>query len=280
MRIALCNEVVRELDFPAQCALAAALGYDGLEIAPFTLSDEPHRIPAARRAELARIASDHGVAITGLHWLLVTPEGLSITSPDARVRTRTLDVMRGLIGLCSDLGGRILVHGSPGQRAINPGQTREDARNLAKDCFTAIAKEAEQAGVVYCIEPLAAAETELINTVEEAAAMVEEIGSAAVRTMIDCCAAGLSEAEPPHALIGRWLPGDHIAHVHLNDPNRRGPGQGEMTFAPILAALRRLDFRGICSIEPFVYEPDGPSCAARTIGYVRGILEALENQPP
>jgi sugar phosphate isomerase/epimerase len=52
-----------------------------------------------------------------------------------------------------------------------------------------------------------------------------------------------------------------------------------MAFAPILAALRRLDYRGICSVEPFDYQPDGPSCAARAIGYVRGILEALEGQP-
>jgi D-psicose/D-tagatose/L-ribulose 3-epimerase len=133
--------------------------------------------------------------------------------------------------------------------------------------------------VVYCIEPLAPVETALINTVEQGAAIVDEIGSPAVRTMIDCCAAGQSEAEPPDALIGRWLASGHIAHVHLNDPNRRGPGQGETRFAPILAALRRLDYRGICSIEPFVYEPDGPSCAARAIGYVRGILEALESQP-
>ena len=49
-RLALCNEVVRELAFADQCALAKGLGYDGLEIAPFTLSDEPHRLPPAKRA--------------------------------------------------------------------------------------------------------------------------------------------------------------------------------------------------------------------------------------
>jgi D-psicose/D-tagatose/L-ribulose 3-epimerase len=278
MRIALCNEVIRELPFERQCALVGALGYDGLEIAPFTLSDEPHRLPAAERAELRRIADDHGLAITGVHWLLVAPAGLSITNPGAAVRARTVDVMRGLIELCADLGGRVLVHGSPKQRAIEPGDTKQAALGRAKGCFAAIASEAEQAGVVYCIEPLAPAETALINTVGQGAAIVDEVGSPAVRTMIDCCAAGQSEAEPPHALIARWLPSGHIAHVHLNDPNRRGPGQGEMAFAPILAALRRLDYRGICSIEPFVYEPDGPTSAARAIGYVRGILEALEGQ--
>ena len=273
MMISLCNEVVRELDFAAQCALAKGLGYDGLEIAPFTLSDAPDRLPAARRAEVRRIAADHGVAITGLHYLLLAPAGLSITSPEEPVRTRTIEVMRALIELCAELGGKVLVHGSPKQRLIGPGQRRDEALAHAKECFAAIANDAEQAGVIYCIEPLAPPEAELINTVEEAAAIVDEIGSPAVRTMIDTCAAARSERAPIPELIGRWLPTGHVAHVHLNDPNRRAPGQGELRFGPILAALEAQGYAGICSIEPFVYEPDGATCAARAIGYVRGLLQ-------
>jgi len=274
MIISLCNEVVRELDFAGQCALAKDLGYDGLEIAPFTLADDPARLPASRRAELRRIAQDHGSAITGLHYLLLAPEGLSITSPDAAVRARTIEVMRALIGLCADLGGKVLVHGSPRQRAIAPGQRGEDALAHAKACFAAIALDAEQAGVTYCIEPLAAPEAELINTVADAAALVDAIGTPAVRTMIDTCAAGRSERAPVPELIGRWLPTGHVAHIHLNDPNRRAPGQGDLRFGPILAALEAHGYAGICAVEPFVYQPDGPTCAARAIGYLRGLLQS------
>jgi D-psicose/D-tagatose/L-ribulose 3-epimerase len=273
MRIALCNEVLRELDFAAQCALAKGLGYDGLEVAPFTLSDEPERLSAARRAELRKIAEDHGLAITGLHYLLLAPPGLSITNPDAFVRKRTTDVMRALIELCADLDGKVLVHGSPRQRSIAPGQSRSEALGNATACFAAIAEDVERAGLTYCIEALARPEAELIDTLEEAAAIVDQIGSPAVRTMIDTCAAARSETTPITELIARWLPTGKIAHIHLNDPNRRGPGQGELRFGPILAALRRHGYAGICAIEPFVYEPDGPTSAARAIGYVRGLLE-------
>ena len=275
MRISLCNEVIRELDFPAQCALAGGLGYDGLEIAPFTLSDEPERLPYARRTELHRIAEDAGLAITGLHWLLLVPQGLSITSDHLADRMRTIAVMRGLIELCADLGGKILVHGSPGQRQIAQGQSADVALGYAKECFAAIARDAEQAGVTYCIEPLAKDETLLINTVEAAAALVLEIDSPAVRTMIDSCAAGRAEAQPIPDLIDRWLPGGEVAHIHLNDPNRRAPGQGDLQFGPILAALQRRGYAGIASVEPFVYEPDGPTCAARAAGYLKGLLESL-----
>lgn len=273
MIVSLCNEVLRELDFPAQCALARGLGYDGLEIAPFTLADQPDRLPAPQRAELRRIAADQGVAITGLHYLLLTPDGLSITSSDAAVRIRTTDLMRGLIELCAELGGRILVHGSPKQRPVAPDQSKDQALAHATACFAAIVEAAAQAGVTYCIEALAPPEAQLINTIEQAAAIVDEIGSPAVRTMIDTCAAARSERSPIPELIERWLPTGKIAHIHLNDPNRRGPGQGNLRFGPILAALRHHHYAGLCSIEPFVYEPDGPTCAARAIGYVRGLLE-------
>jgi D-psicose/D-tagatose/L-ribulose 3-epimerase len=275
MRISLCNEVVRELDFAQQCALAAGLGYDGLEVAPFTLGPQPHRLARARRAQLRRAASDAGIAVTGLHWLLLVPDGLSITTRDEGTRARTIDVMRRLIELCADLGGTLLVHGSPKQRQVEPSDTKEAALARARDSFAAIAEDAQAAALTYCIEPLAPAETALINTVEEAAALVEAIACPAVRTMIDTCAAGQSEAASVPALIERWLPTGLIAHIHLNDPNRRAPGQGDMAFAPIVDALRRHHYAGICSVEPFVYEPDGPTSAARAIGYLRGALETL-----
>jgi sugar phosphate isomerase/epimerase len=273
MKISLCNEVIRDLDFPAQCTLAAGLGYDGLELAPYTLSDQPQRLARVRRTQLRRVAEDHGLAISGLHYLLLAPEGLSITSRDEGVRARTIDVMRRLIELCVDLGGSILVHGSPAQRAIEHGDARPSALARAQECFAAVAAEAERAKITYCIEPLSPNQTPLINTVEEAAAMVEAIGSPAVRTMVDACAAGNTESVPVEALIERWLPSGHIAHVHLNDPNRRGPGQGNLRFGPILAALRQHGYAGRCAVEPFVYEPDGVTCAARAIGYLRGVAE-------
>jgi D-psicose/D-tagatose/L-ribulose 3-epimerase len=273
MLVSLCNEVVRELAFERQCDFAKAAGYDGLEIAPFTLDDEPHQLSPARRAAIRKAAADAGIAITGLHYLLVAPQGLSITSADAGQRARTIDVMRGLCDLATDLGGKVLVHGSPAQRILEPGKETE-GRKRAADCFAEVAESAVQAGVTYCIEPLARAETAVVNTVAEAAEIVAAVGSPALRTMIDCSAAACTETEPVPDLIRRWLPTGLVAHIHLNDPNRRGPGEGDLKFAPILQALKAAGYSGNAAIEPFVYEPDGPTCAARAIGYVRGLQEA------
>jgi len=279
MRLALCNEVLRDFPFARQCAYAAALGYDALEIAPFTLGPEPHRLSGDARRTLRRQAADAGVAVAGLHWLLVTPEGLSITADDPDVRARTLEVMRGLVDLCADLGGRYLVHGSPAQRRLDPGR-EADGRARAAEAFAAAADAADRAGVLYCLEPLAPVETDYLTTVAEAAEVAWAIGNRALRAMIDCSAAARSEAQDIPGLIRRWLPTGLIGHVHANDPNRRGPGEGALAFAPILAALAAEGYDGAIGVEPFIYEPDGPAAAARAIGYLRGCLEAAGAQGP
>ena len=277
MKIALCNEVLRDLPFPAQCQRASALGYSGLELAPFTLGEEPHRLSADRRAELRRAASDAGIAITGLHWLLLTPPGLSITAPDPGVRRTTIEVLKRLVDLCADLGGQVLVHGSPKQRQVKSDEDPLEAWQRARDLWATIAGRAAQAGVRYCIEPLAAHDTNFINTIGAAVDMMEAVANPSLRTMLDTRAASHSESASLPRLVDRWLPSGAIVHVHLNDPNGRAPGQGSLNFGPVLQALRRHRYEGLVSVEPFDYRPDGSTAAARAIGYLQGVLEGLES---
>lgn len=277
--IALCNEVLRPLPFNEQCRLAAAMGYDGLEVAPFTLAANPLDLSDADARGFARIAADHGLRIFGLHWLLVAPEGLSIVAADAAVRERTIGVMRRLVELAAAMGGRYLVHGSPAQRSIPAGSTRTEALARATECFARAAVAARDCSVTYCIEPLATRETDLINTVAEAVGIVTAIDSPSLATMIDCCAAAQMEAEPIPALMERWMPTGLVAHVQANDPSHRGPGQGALRFAPIVQTLLAMraagHYDGIVAVEPFDYVPDGTGCAAHAIGYLKGIVEGL-----
>lgn len=277
-RLSLCNEVLAPWSFAEQCAYASKLGYRGLEVAPFTLVEDPATITDAQAADWARIAADHGLAISGLHWLLVAPKGLSISSPDAAVRTRTLEVMHRLVELCAQMGGSYLVHGSPAQRNPVPGQSREDALALATEAWLSAGERASALGLVYCIEPLGRAQTEVVNTVDEALAIVDAASLPGLKTMLDTSSAGATEAEALPALIDRVWPTGQLAHVQLNDRNRRGPGQGDDRFGPILEALARQGYAGWLAMEPFDYVPDGPGCAAHSIGYVRGLLEAARHR--
>jgi sugar phosphate isomerase/epimerase len=270
MRIALCNEVIAGLPFGEQARLAAALGYAGLEVAPFTLDAEaPHLLPASRRAELRRIAAGEGAPITSLHWLLLAPSGLSITTADKALRARTLDVMERLVGLAADLGATLLVHGSPKQRQV--AADGDAAR--AEEAMAMAGTWAARCGLTYCLEPLDAGQTNWATTVAEAVAIVSRLAVPGLRTMLDVSAAGNGEAEGAAALLRRHVPGGWIAHVHLNDRNRRAPGQGGDRFGPILRALGETGYGGFCAVEPFDYHPDGPASAARAIGYLAGLME-------
>ncbi len=163
-----------------------------------------------------------------------------------------------------------LVHGSPAQRRV----TTSDDASRAEEAWILAAEQAAQAKVAYCIEPLATPDCNFVNTLAEAAEIVRRIANPALHIMVDTLAASLMEPEPVADAVRRWMPSGLVAHVQFNDRNRRGPGQGDDRFAPVVRALRETGYRGWVAMEPFVYEPDGPTCAARMIGYVAGLLES------
>lgn len=275
MRLALCNEVLRHLPFAQQCAAAAALGCTGLELAPFTLAQDPATLTVADAAHFRDIAADHGLAISSLHWLLVQPEGLSLSTPDPAVHARTVVFLIHMIRFAQACGAEVLVHGSPRQRSPEPGQDIEDALARCEDGWAQLAEAAQAHGLVYCIEPLSRAETPVLNTVAEAAALVDRVGSPALRTMFDLSAASQTESEPVDQVLARHLASGHVAHVQLNDRNRRGPGQGDTPVAPVLRVLRDAGYRGWIALEPFDYHPEPLACAAASAAHVRGAWEAL-----
>jgi D-psicose/D-tagatose/L-ribulose 3-epimerase len=276
MKLALCNEVLRERPFAEQCRLAAAIGCTGLEIAPFTLADDPSTLDEAQARECRRIAAEHGLAISSLHWLLLRPAGLSLTTDDAALRARTIGLLERLVDFAAACGAQVLVHGSPAQRSPQPGQSAADALARCEAAWAQLAQRAQRAGVVYCIEPLSRAETPVLNTLAEAAALVDRIGSPALRTMFDLSAAAQTEAQAPAEVLARFVGSGHVAHVQLNDRNRRGPGQGHTPVAPVLRVLHAAGYRGWIALEPFEYVPDALACAAASAAYVRGAWEAIQ----
>lgn len=264
------------MEFAEQCEYAAQLGYDGLELAPFTLTPSAKRLAAVDRRRIRSSAESAGLAIVGLHWLLVSPAGLSITSEDADVRRRTLQALLDLVGLCADLGGHVLVHGSPKQREIAPNQAAQEAWKHCLEIFHEVARRAETEGVTYCLEPLPRLETNFINQMAEAVQMVKAVGSSAFKTMFDAKATFSTEEETPEELLQRLLPTGLIGHVHLNTTGGRAPGQDATPFAPIIRTLFEHKYSGWISVEPFKFIPSPQATAAAAVGYLRGLCEAYQ----
>ncbi|MDJ0819154.1 MAG: sugar phosphate isomerase/epimerase family protein [Desulfobacterales bacterium] len=275
MKISICNELFKGWDIERVFDYAARLGYDGVELAPFTLGETVSDISIAYRRRIRAAADRVGIKIVGLHWLLVKPEGLYINHPDDSVRKKTQNYLRELIDLCGDLGGSVLVHGSPQQRNIKEGWDPGEAWKSARETFQVCAEAAQSRNVYYCLEALTAADTNFINTIDQALKMVDEIDHPNFQTMLDCRSIHASAKSQLPRVLKETLETGKLKHVHVNDPNGRGPGFGDLQFSQLLKILHKADYEGFVSVEVFDFEPDPQTIAGRSVGYLHGIFESL-----
>ena len=273
MKFATCNEYFENWPIEDVFSYAAEIGYDGVEIAPFTLADTVEDIPADRRRAIRRAAAEAGVEIVGLHWLLISPEGLYVNHVDDEIRHRTRDYFKALIQCCGDLGGEVMIIGSPKQRNVQDGWDYQETWNRTKQVFEDCLPLAEQCSVYLCIEPLSSDQTNFIDSAAEACKMVAEIDHPNFQTMVDCCS-GSSEEIPVYQLLQNSAA--HLYHVHVNDANKRGPGFGQTDFVRVLKTLKELDYQRYVSVEVFDFTPDPRTIAAASLAYLRGINAALD----
>jgi sugar phosphate isomerase/epimerase len=267
MKYAICNETFDGWEHARVCARIAELGYTGLEVAPFTLAPLITDVSSEKRAELRRTAEAAGVTIIGLHWLLAKTTGFHLTSPDASVRRKTGEYLAELARCAADLGGDILVLGSPAQRKIPDGHTREQAADFALDAVSHCLKALDATGVKLCLEPLTPKETDFMNTAADAVALIDRLGHPNVKLHLDVKA---MTAEPKSAPDTIRAFAAHTYHFHANDPNLRGPGFGDADFRPIFAALTETKYSGWVSVEVFDYTPDPDTIARESIRYMKG----------
>ncbi len=191
---------------------------------------------------------------------------MQITSTEESVRQRTANYLVDLARCCRDLEGDVLVFGSPAQRRIPAGGTREAATEFAIDTFRKALPAIGDCGVKLCLEPLAPAETDFINTCAEAMELIERVGDPNLLLHLDVKAMA-SEALPVTDLIREFAP--RAGHFHANDPNRRGPGFGATDFVPIFQALQDSEYEGWVSVEVFDYSPDPETIARESLNYMR-----------
>ncbi|MEA3345522.1 MAG: sugar phosphate isomerase/epimerase family protein [Chloroflexota bacterium] len=273
MRFAICNEGFEGWALRDVVAFVADVGYEGLELAPFTLCDDVRKVSEAERRKIRCTIESAGLKVVGLHWLLAYTEGLQLNDPDPAVRGRTTQYLLALVDFCADLGGQVLVFGSPKQRSLQPGWVHDEALDSAAEIFRRCGERAAERDVVFCLEPLTTLETDFITTALEAAKMVRAVAHPGFQMMVDVRAMS-SEDRPIPEIIRGVAP--YIQHVHLNDPNQLGPGMGEVDFVPILRTLREVGYEGWLSVEPFDFSPGPERIARENLAYLKRCVERID----
>jgi sugar phosphate isomerase/epimerase len=262
MRFAICQELFVDWDWERQCRFIAQVGYTGIEVAPFTLAQTPAEVSAEERARLKAVAAECGLAIVGLHWLLAKTDGLHLTTADAATRARTAAYLAELIDLCADLGGEVMVLGSPQQRNLEADVDKERAADHAAEIFRKILPHLEEREVSLLMEPLTTKETDFCNTCAEAAELIARVDHPLLALHQDVKAM-LGEGRDVPSLIREFA---HLTqHFHANDSNLLGPGMGETDYVPIFEALRDTGYDGWVSVEVFDYSPGAEHIAQNSL---------------
>lgn len=273
MKYAICQELYEGWEWEKQCAFTAETGYTGIEIAPFTIAPRAEEITAEQRKHIANVAQAAGLEVVGLHWLLAKTEGFHLTTNDREVQKKTADYFCELARLCSDLGGTVMVLGSPPQRNLLPGVSHEQAMQNATAVIEQALSVFEETDVILALEPLAHTETDFMLTCEKATEIIRHFNSPHIRLHQDVKA--MSDEETPIPDLIRQYK-DVVAHFHANDINLRGPGMGDVDFLPIFQALKETGYKGWVSVEVFDYTPGAEQTAKQSIEYMKKIWAQLE----
>ena len=272
MRLAICNETFQDWPFDRAFAFARECGYTGIEFAPFTINKDAREISQQQRNEIRHQVEAADLQTIGLHWLLAFTEGYYLTSPETETRKRTADYLSELGRLCRDLGGHILVLGSPQQRNLLPGSSHEEAMRLAADVLQQAMPVFADCGVTLAVEPLGPAEGDFLLTAAAGRQLVDLVASPQCQLHLDVKAMS-TESQPIDQVIRDHA--DIMYHFHANAANCRGPGMGDIDFIPILQALVDVNYEGWVSVEVFDYDPGVEALASDSIRYLERCLQQL-----
>jgi sugar phosphate isomerase/epimerase len=213
------------------------------------------------------MVEDAGLTTIGLHWLLAKTEGFYLTTPDPTIRQKTANYLVALAEATHDLGGSLMVLGSPKQRDLLPGVTLDQANNYAVEVFERILPELASFGIELCLEPLAPSETNFLNTCDQAEDLIARVGHPNLKLHMDVKAQSAEVGQTVPELIARHA--KLAGHFHAQDTNLRGPGMGEVDFGPIMEALVASGYDRWVSVEVFDYSAGAEETASQSIDCLR-----------
>lgn len=267
MKFGICNEIFKDWnDIGRTIDYVKEVGYEGLEIAPFTLAQYVTEIPGSVRQEIVQRAEKAELDILGIHWVFVGPEGVHLTHPDPEIRRFTAQYMIDLVHFCGDVGGKVIIFGSPKQRNVGRDVTYNQAFGYAREIFEKALPACEQRDVTICMEQLTHWETNFCNTVEDTVELIDAIGHPKFQLLLDTKAMAFQQEDRP-TLIRKY--GKYLRHYHANDENMNGPGWGDVDFGPIFEALRDIQYTGYVSVEVFKFEPGPEAIATKSLEYMK-----------
>jgi D-psicose/D-tagatose/L-ribulose 3-epimerase len=225
-------------------------GFDGVEVPLFRPTN--FDAPGIRKA----------LEANGLECNVCTvlTDGLSLISPDADVRRKTVLRLQDLVKTAADVGAKIIAGPTYSPVGYLPGRRRTtDEWKWAVEGHQSLGDVLAANNVTVAIEPLNRFETYFLNTAADAAALAEQIGDQNIGILFDTFHANIEEKD---IAAGYRTVGKHLKHVHTCENDRGIPGSGHVEWEAVFQALRELKYDGWLTIESFGFALGDLSAAA------------------
>ena len=280
-KFALCNELFGNMDLSKAAEISKKAGYDGIEFAPYTVfgSFSPADVKQGIK-NVKRALNSNDLAFVGFHWLLVDnsvdARPMSLVSPDKALRDAALDRLKLLLSAAGELGGGVLVLGSPKQRGSVPPQSIPEAVGMLRDGLSELGDYAVSCNSTLLIEALDRSQCDVINTLEEARELVNAVSSQGLSSMFDFhnCA---DEKENWETLIRKYAA--IIKHIHINEWDGGPPGSGTSDYVPAFKAIKEIGFDGWISMEIFSQPADAAALVAEALVFMQKMEDLWQKHP-
>lgn len=231
--------IVLRGDAPSYFALAAELGYDGVEIH----IRQPGDID---RVEVRKLMARYNLAVPTIGTgMAAGMDGLTFADPDAAIRQRAVARVAEHIALAAELGAMVTIGLVWGRMTNDPAQ-RPARFDAALDCLEKCCSIAEARGVTLLLEAINRYESDYPTTLGQAMQIIAGLHAPNLLLLADTYHMNIEETDLHEPL--RQVAA-HLGHVHLCDNNRQAPGHGHMDLAAVVKTLAAAGYGGFLSFE-------------------------------
>jgi D-psicose/D-tagatose/L-ribulose 3-epimerase len=218
------------------------MGYDIIEIAVEDAGIVDWKL-------IGDIARDLDLKIT-ISGAFGTERDISSTEPAFRETGKQYII--DCIRIAGQMGSPIFggpVYSAVGKTRIVSEEQKKQERGWCVNTLKEVSQIAGDCGVILGLEPLNRFETDMINTVDQALSILEEVGNPNLKIVLDTFHSNIEEKDIPASI--RKIGKDLLCHVQGNESDRGTPGTGHLEWQGIQEALTDIGYDGAIVIETF-----------------------------
>lgn len=174
-----------------------------------------------------------------------------ISSDRPEIRANGLSYIIDCLEIANDLESPVFggpLYSAVGKTRLVSADQKKQERQWCLEGLYEASKRAEQLGVTLALEPLNRFETDMVNTVDQAISLVDELNSRYLKILLDTFHSNIEEKNIPASI--RKL-GDRLVHVQANENDRGTPGTGHLDWVGMRDAFQDIGYRGSLVIETF-----------------------------